>query len=137
MKKVLKITIILIILIATIGQMNSVYADIQTELTDSGGGRALEGETLNPDFYNPATGENGGENTEFNRIIGIILGAIRAVGILVSIGALLVIGIRTMLGSAQEKSVYKESLPGYIIGAFLVMAITTLPSIVYEIASKW
>ena len=44
----------------------------------------------------------------------------------------MVIGIREMTASVEEKSIIKQSMPGYIIGAVLVMAMTTLPSIIYN-----
>lgn len=41
-----------------------------------------------------------------------------------------------MLGSVEEKAEFKGVLPGYLIGAVLVLAITTIPSIIQEIAGS-
>ena len=139
MKILRNITIILVIIIMIIGQFSFVYA---TEVVDERGQQTelqynqeqrKNGE-INPYNYKP-TNENQGET--YKNKVGIILGVIRAIGIIVSVGALIVIGIKMMLGSIEEKSIIKQALPGYIIGALLVMSMTTLPSIIYKIASKF
>lgn len=66
----------------------------------------------------------------------VITTVIRNVGIAVSVIALMIIGIREMFSSAEEKSTYKESMPGYILGVVMVIAVTTLPSIIYNIAKQ-
>ena len=43
------------------------------------------------------------------------------------------IGIKEMTSSAEEKSIIKQALPVYILGVIMVVAITTLPSIIYNI----
>lgn len=64
-----------------------------------------------------------------------ILGAIKVVGIVVSVATLVFIGIRFMYGSVEEKAKYKEQLIPWIIGATMVFAITTIPSIIYDLTS--
>lgn len=63
----------------------------------------------------------------------IITTVIRNIGIAVSVISLMIIGIREMLASAEEKSVIKQSMPGYIFGVVMIAAITTLPSIIYNV----
>ena len=41
-----------------------------------------------------------------------------------------------MCGSVEEKSKYKEQLVPWIIGATMVFAITTIPSIIYDLTSS-
>lgn len=62
----------------------------------------------------------------------IIVALIRNIGIVVSVIALMLIGIRAMVGSAEEKADYQKSLPGYLMGAVLVFAMTMIPSIIYN-----
>ncbi len=62
-----------------------------------------------------------------------ILGIIQVVGIVVSVAMLMVIGIKYMLGSVEEKAEYKSSLKPYIIGAFVLFTGTTIPNIIYKI----
>ena len=65
--------------------------------------------------------------------VGKITGFIRNLGIALSVISLMIIGLRTMFGSAEDKSQYKESLPGYLIGVIMVFSMTTLPDIIYQI----
>lgn len=65
-----------------------------------------------------------------------IIGAIQVVGSLVSVIALIIIGIRYMLGSVEEKAQYKETLGPYILGAGLVFGISNILGIVYNIATS-
>lgn len=124
MKKVLKITIILIIIITTIFQINCVYAiDTTTGNIDS-------------NFYKPGTIDPGTGNAIKDKA-NIIVTIIRNVGIIVSVIALMLIGFKEMTASIEEKSVIKQALPGYLIGIVLVEAVTLLPTIIYNVASKW
>lgn len=85
--------------------------------------------------FEPSNWDPGGSyqiNTTVANKAGKILGFIRATGIVASVIALMIIGLKTMLGSLEEKSQYKESLPGYLIGVFLLFATTTIPSIIYD-----
>lgn len=62
----------------------------------------------------------------------IILGSIRNIGIVLSVVILIVIGIKYMLGSAEEKANYKETLLPYIIGAFLLFTGSLIPQLIYD-----
>jgi hypothetical protein len=139
MNKVIKISIILVIILTI--QLNfcgKVFAEDPAEQSgysaadkkssgSSTSSKVLEGD-LNDFNPNP-----GGTDSSFDEKLGVILGIIRSLGIIVSIGTLMVIGIRTMVASASEKSVYKQALPGYILGAFMVFAITCIPELIYNL----
>ena len=73
---------------------------------------------------------------EIKTIGGKILTYVTAIGIVVSVVTLIIIGIKYMLGSVEEKAGYKKSLMPYVIGAFLTFAASTLAQIIYEIAIK-
>lgn len=62
----------------------------------------------------------------------IIFGIVQVVGTIVSVAALIIIGIRYMLGSVEEKAEYKKTLPYYIIGATLVFATSNLVQYFYD-----
>ena len=40
-----------------------------------------------------------------------------------------------MTASVEEKSILKKAMPGYILGAIMIFAITVIPTIIYEIAN--
>ena len=48
----------------------------------------------------------------------------------------MIIGIKYMLGSVEEKSEYKKTMIPYLIGAAIVFSGTTLPQIIYQLASN-
>lgn len=87
---------------------------------------------INPDDWDPSSRVDETINSTLADKAGKILGFIRNVGIVTSVIALMIIGLKTMFGSIEEKSKYKESLPGYLIGVFLLFATTTIPSIIYN-----
>ena len=138
MKNLIKITMILFIIIFMMGQFNfakafDVVGGSSGSGSSSGGGSESIASAINIEDYRPG---NGGDDQVFKERVNVILGIIRTIGIVLSVIVLMVIGIRTMTGSAEEKSVYKEALPGYIIGVIMVIAITVLPSIIYSVVSN-
>ena len=85
---------------------------------------------INPDDWNTTKYQK--ESTELNNTVGKVLGIIRNVGIIVSVIALMIIGMRTMYGSLEDKSHYKEVLPSFLIGVFILLSCTTIPDIIYR-----
>lgn len=80
------------------------------------------------DQYN--NGNTGSEKLE--SMAGKIVTVVRNIGIVISVVALILIGIKYMLGSVEEKADYKKSLIPYVIGAFLVFTISLLPELIYQ-----
>lgn len=72
-----------------------------------------------------------------NEIAGIIVGVIRTVGIVLSVAILIVIGIKYMMGSVEEKADYKQSLKPYIIGAFLLFTGSLVPQLIYTLSQNF
>ena len=66
-----------------------------------------------------------------------ILGIIQVIGTVVSVVMLMVIGIKYMMGSIEERAEYKQTLKPYLIGAFLLFSGTTIPQIIYQIAKNF
>lgn len=65
-----------------------------------------------------------------------IIGVVRTVGVLVAVVILLVLGIKYMMGSAEEKADYKKSMIPYLVGAVLIFAASAITGIVYDMASS-
>lgn len=90
-----------------------------------------------PNAWKPASdGTRDKLPSKVEDIVGNVLGAIQTIGIVVSVIALMLIGIKTMYGSVEEKSAYKEALPGYILGLIMVVAITTIPNLIYSVINS-
>ena len=54
----------------------------------------------------------------------------------ISVIVLIILGIKYMLGSVEEKAQYKETMMPYLIGAVLVFGITNVLAIVSELAKS-
>ncbi len=68
--------------------------------------------------------------------VGVFLTFFQIIGSIISVICLVVIGIKYMMGSAEEKAEYKKTLMPYMIGAILIFAITNILSIIYDVAVK-
>ena len=66
-----------------------------------------------------------------------IIGILSVIGIVVSVVALIAIGIKFMLGSVEEKAEYKRTLIPYLIGAFMVFTVSLLPQIIFVIMENF
>ena len=65
-----------------------------------------------------------------------IIKIISTIGSIASVIVLIVLGIKYMMGSAEEKADYKKSMIPYIVGAVLVFASTAIVGVVYDMASS-
>ena len=66
-----------------------------------------------------------------------IVGVLQAVGIVLSVIMLSVIGIKYLMGSAEEKADYKKSLMPYVVGAALIFTASVFAQAIYEFFSGW
>ena len=60
------------------------------------------------------------------------VGILTTVGVVLSVVILIVIGIKYMMGSAEEKAEYKKTMMPYIIGAALIFAASAIATVVYN-----
>ena len=91
------------------------------------------GSWIAPEDYNP------GELQDADEIINIgnvIIGVFKFIGMVVSILALIVLGVKYMVGSVEEKAEYKQTMWPYIVGARLLFATTTILSIIEALAKE-
>lgn len=65
-----------------------------------------------------------------------ILTIITTIGIVISVVMLIVLGIKYMMGSTEEKAEYKKSLMPYVIGAGVLFAASSIAQIIYTLAIK-
>lgn len=64
---------------------------------------------------------------------GKILGILQTVGIVLSVIILVILGIKYMMGSAEEKSEYKKTMIPYLVGAVLIFLAPTIANTVYTL----
>lgn len=87
---------------------------------------------INISFGKIDTNFNISNTNQFDNLGNGILGTVQVIGMISSVAALMIIGIKYMLGSAEEKSQQKETLIYYIIGAILVLSITSVVPWIYN-----
>lgn len=113
MKKAKKIFLILIITFLLVNIFNEVFA------------------TINPDDYAPGNVMQQDTEIIFEKT-SMILGAIRNISIVVSVISLMVIGLKYIMGSVEEKANYKQTMIPYIIGCIMAVTGTTIVSFIYN-----
>ena len=67
-----------------------------------------------------------------NKVIQIL----SVVGSILSVIVIIVLGIKYMIGSVEEKAEYKRTLLPYLIGACFIFAASSIAGIIYEVAIK-
>ncbi|MBE5819840.1 MAG: hypothetical protein E7310_03360 [Clostridiales bacterium] len=111
MKKLVKIVSILMIALMVVTISTSVFA--------TGG--------YTPGQVNPDHQGTDNIQTFGNRLVGIL----QVIGIIASVAILIVLGIKYMMGSAEEKAEYKKTMIPYLIGAVLIFAASALAQTVF------
>lgn len=138
MKKniIIKSVIMLVIIFIILLNFNlKVYASTGALGEPTGGSSSSEIDpTENPKYFKPDN--SNATETELKSKAGLILGAINVFGVIVSVITLMIIGMKYMFGSIEEKAEYKKTATMYIIGAVLVFSVTTIPNILYKIGSS-
>lgn len=79
----------------------------------------------------------GQETIADGRIDSIGQNVIKVLGVIGSIASvvfIVVLGIKYLLGSVEEKAEYKKTMLPYFIGAFLVFAASAIASMIFNVA---
>lgn len=116
-KNIIKIFILACITIILIISNNCVYAA-----------------DFNAGDYDPGVRASAQDVGEMKTIGNTIVGVIRTVGSIVSVGVLIVLGIKYMAGSVEERAEYKKSMGHYVIGAAFVFGIINILAIIIDIS---
>lgn len=118
MKKMTK-TVLAILIIMTLMTVSTNVFAVGTDITP----KSIDGSS---------SVDVGGITSIGNDIVRII----STIGVVISVIVLVVLGIKYMMGSAEEKAEYKKTLMPYIIGAGLVFAASAIATVVYNFASS-
>ena len=125
-KKLVKIFTVLMIVIAICSVSANVFAAKETKTPDT---TAITPSSINGDTKL----DTGSISTIGNNIVKIL----QTAGVVLSVVILIVLGIKYMLGSAEEKADYKKSMMPYVIGAALIFAASALAQVIYNFFSGW
>lgn len=82
-----------------------------------------------------AQGNSSADTSKVVNLGATIVTIMQTVGIVVAVVVLLILGIKYMMGSAEEKAEYKKTMIPYLVGAILIFASTTIVNVVYNIAN--
>lgn len=78
-------------------------------------------------------------STNTNSITDIgnkVMGIIQVIGTIAAVAIVMVLGIKYMMGSAEEKADYKKTMIPYLVGAILLFAATTVATAIYNFANN-
>ncbi len=64
----------------------------------------------------------------------IVMGIVNVVGVISSVVVLMILGIKYMSSSIEEKAEYKKTFIYYVLGAVLLFVAPTLANIIYNIS---
>ena len=76
--------------------------------------------------------ENVNGSTQILNVGNSMVGILRTVGIVLSVIILIVIGIKYMMCSAEEKADYKKTMIPYVVGAGVLFAASALAEVIYQ-----
>lgn len=114
MKKTLKVLTVILLVVMMITISTSVLA-----------ANKLDPSSLNATY---------GDSTQMATTAGKVMGMIRNIAVIASVIILMVIGVKFMLGSTEEKAEYKKSLLPLIVGIVLVVAATSIATFLFNMA---
>ena len=129
LKGIIIITIILAMIL--IFSQAKVYASEEGGLEEDSSEAILDTNKFNPGGVGDAFGDAGG----LVDMGGTLIGIIRVIGIIVTVVTLMILGIKYMTGSVQEKADYKKTMIPYLIGVALFFSLSQIIPIIIDFAS--
>lgn len=78
----------------------------------------------------------GNANADTTKVVDLgatIVTIMQTVGIVVAVVVLLVLGIKYMMGSAEEKAEYKKTMIPFIVGAIVLIAAPQIAKLIFSI----
>lgn len=116
MKKI-KLSLLILILILTIGMIFIAKTQVNAEILD-------------PSVYEPDELQEA-EVEDFETFGATVGSVVQIVGTMVSVGTIIIIGIRYVIASADEKAEYRERMIPYLIGAVLLFGASNIVNVIY------
>ena len=121
------LSFILLFFIFTLIMSNNIYAQhIEVDET------IKLASVINPDNFKPSNPSQSDVDTMLRKS-NVIIGTIQIIGTVVAVITLMVLGLKYMMGSVEEKASYKKTMIPYLIGAVLVFSITQFIVIIAKV----
>ena len=118
MKKVTKILSIIMLVIMMVSCFSTVFAATSMNPTEWKNDQKINANQIN--------------TTDVKNFSASIINVVAIVGSAAAIITLIILGIKYMIGSAEEKAEYKKTLLPYIIGAAMVFGASLLVGVIYN-----
>lgn len=156
-RKIIKLVYILIILITLLAQISKVQAVViqcptckgtgilngrtcqnckGSKYIDHSGTSASSGATtINPEDFRPGDLTDSDTAVAFQSA-GVIVNAIINVGLVISIVMFMVLGMKYMIGSIEERAEYKKTLMPMVIGTLMIFISGKIVSTIWNIMSQ-
>ena len=81
----------------------------------------------------PGSYTGGGASVDsINNVGNQIIQIVSTIGSIASVIVLVVLGLKYMMGSAEEKAEYKKTMMPYIVGAALIFAASAFAQVIYQ-----
>lgn len=91
---------------------------------------------IDPDDFNPGNFQDAFQDAkDITDVGGTIITVIRVIGIAVTVICLIIIGIKYMTGTIQEKADYKKSMIPYLIGVFIFFTLSQILPVIIDLVS--
>lgn len=119
MKKITKIVSVIMIVMMIVSCLSTV----------------LGATTYDPDNWKKQTGDKI-QTGDIQNFSASIINVVSIVGSAAAIITLIILGIKYMMGSAEEKAEYKKTLLPYIIGAAMVFGASVLVGVIYNFMNQ-
>lgn len=87
----------------------------------------------NPDSFKPS---GAGDATKVVSKANTILGVVTTIGVITAVVTLIILGIKYMFGSVEEKADYKKSMIPYIIGIVLLLSISGIVALIANLTGE-
>lgn len=95
----------------------------------------LVGNTVQAFSVNHLTGTES-DAQEIKTVGNKVIQVISVVGSILSVIVIIVLGIKYMVGSVEEKAEYKRTMIPFLIGAIFIFAASSIAGIIYQVAIK-
>lgn len=79
------------------------------------------------------TGETTTDMTKLRDFGNTLIGILRGVGTIIAVVVLVIMGIKYLMASVEEKADFKKAMIPYVVGALLVFASTWIASFVIQL----
>ncbi|MCI8345020.1 MAG: hypothetical protein HFJ42_03480 [Clostridia bacterium] len=122
MKKQIKIVSMMLVIFMVVATLSNIV---------------LASSTIEQQIQTIGKGNQAANADEVVNLGATIVTIMQTVGIVVAVVILLILGIKYMIGSAEEKAEYKKTMIPYLVGAILIFASTTIVNVVYNMANAF